>query len=138
MNKFQKIVLKHYTNPKFRGLTNKANTLVYKYKSSYCVDEITLELKIKNNKIVNPCFDGKGCTIAISSSDIVCEQLANKDINYASDYLENYLNMINGKNYDSKILEKALIYQNIYKHHSRSRCAEIIAKSFQKIITKQN
>lgn len=130
----RKIIIDHYSNPKHKGLTK--NPLVYSINqnSESCVDNIDLELIIKNNKIINANFDGIGCAILISSSDIMAQELEGKTIKISLIIIKNYLSMIFGKKYDKNELNNLIAFINIKKQPNRIKCATIGIIGFQKII----
>jgi len=45
-----------------------------------CEDEFTIELNIKNNKIVNAKFHGKGCVISTVSTSVLLEKIKGKTL----------------------------------------------------------
>jgi len=75
-------ILDIYTEkPNFGNLKNK--THIAKIKNTICEDEITLELEIKDNKIIDASYTGKGCVISIAAASILTEELKGMSINDA-------------------------------------------------------
>ena len=76
---FRQMILDHYENP----INKKTDEHIintyskYNYKSESCIDNLTVYLKIENNIIVDARFDGIGCAISTSSTDILCEMIKN-------------------------------------------------------------
>lgn len=121
------IILDHYENPNnfIKDKTKLANYKTANIASSSCIDNVTSYILIKNNKIIDIKFSGVGCAICTSSTDIMASILKNKTINEAKKIIKNYLNMIDAKPYDPKILKELIVYQNVNKQVNRINCAKI-------------
>lgn len=128
------IMLEHYQNPKNKGLISDDSYLVSNTNNESCVDEITLMVKLEDNKIVNAYFDGEACAICTSSTSIMLDTLIGKTIEEAIKIYDNFVNMINEENYDSCILEQAIVYDEIYKQPNRKKCALLPWLGMMKII----
>lgn len=128
------IIMKHYSKP-----INKVEKLdknikqVYLHSSS-CVDEIFLHLEIKSKKIVDGKFEGVGCAVCLSSSDIFLEEIKNKTIEEAKTIALNYHNLINQEKFDEDKVGKLVIFSNVKTHLNRLNCASLIEEAFQKFI----
>ena len=67
-------ILDIYTEkPNFGSLKNKTHEA--SIKNTVCEDIITLELEIKDNKIIDASYTGKGCVISIAAASILTEEL---------------------------------------------------------------
>ena len=117
------IILEHYQNPKNRGLINDNTYIKSNTNNESCIDEINLMAKIENNKMIDIKFDGEACAICTSSTSIMIDTLQNKTLDESLEIYQNFENMINEKNYDSKILGEANAYDEIYKQPNRKKCA---------------
>lgn len=117
------IILEHYQSPKNKGLIDDDNYIKINMNNESCIDEINLMMKIENNKIVDVRFDGEACAICISSTSIMVETLIGKTLEEAKDIIKNYYHMINEEEYNSKILESAVVYDDISKQPNRKKCA---------------
>lgn len=75
-------ILDIYTEkPNFGNLKNKTDEA--KIKNTVCEDEIHLELEIKDDKIVDASYTGKGCVISIAAASILTEELKGMSIDDA-------------------------------------------------------
>ncbi|MCC7570938.1 iron-sulfur cluster assembly scaffold protein [Candidatus Micrarchaeota archaeon] len=79
---YSKKVLNHFQKPKHSGKLKDANA-VGEEGNMKCGDVMHFFIKIKNNKIINARFQTYGCISAIASSDIICDMIKGKDIEYA-------------------------------------------------------
>lgn len=124
-NDKRKIMLDNYKNPRNMEKINDDEYLKFNSRNVSCIDNIDLYIKIKNNIIDDLKFYGEACVIAISSTSIMTELLKNKTLDEALEIIYNYENMINGLEYNEKILGEANVYDEIYKQPSRKICATL-------------
>ena len=99
-----------------------------------CIDEVNLMVKIKNDQIEDIRFDGEACAMCISSTSIMIETLIGKKLSEAKKILENFLNMIDEKDYDKDILEEAIVYDDTYKQPNRKKCVLLSWWGIEKIL----
>lgn len=74
---YNDILIQHNLHPLFRGQLEDADfskTVV----NSSCGDELTIMLKIKDGKIVDGRWQGRGCAISQASADIMLDALINQ------------------------------------------------------------
>lgn len=130
------IILQHYSYPVNRGLINDDTYVKSNTNNESCIDEIDLMAKIEDGIIKDIKFDGEACAICTSSTSIMIDTLLNKSINEVKVIIENFKNMIDEKEYDSNILEQAIVYDDIYKQPNRKKCALLPWWGIEKIIEK--
>jgi nitrogen fixation NifU-like protein len=88
-----------------------------------CIDDIDIYLKSSNGKVVDAMWEGTACTISTASTDIVCEQCIGKDYKDSLYMIEQYLKMIDEKEYDDSVLDEAIVFMNTGKQAARIHCA---------------
>lgn len=128
------IILEHYQHPLHRGLIDDDSYLKSNTNSDSCIDEIDLMVKIENGKIKDIKFDGEACAICTSSTSIMIDTLIGKTVEEVNLIYNNYLNMIEEKEYDAELLEQALVYEDISKQPNRKKCALLPWWGMEKII----
>ena len=138
MNEEEKreIILEHYQNPVNRGLIDDDTYIKVNTNNDSCIDEINLMVKIEDGILKDIRFDGEACAICTSSTSIMIETLLGKNIEEAEKILINYSNMIEGKEYDEKILENTIVYSDISKQPNRKKCALLSWWGIEKILNK--
>lgn len=101
-----------------------------------CGDEITLNLKIDDNIIVDASFGGKGCAISMSSTSIMIDLIKGKSIEDAKDVIRKFDLMIDNKSDDLLLeeLEEAIAFENISKMPARIKCATLPYRTLEKMI----
>ncbi|MDE5617264.1 MAG: iron-sulfur cluster assembly scaffold protein [Ureaplasma sp.] len=120
------IIMQHYDQPNNK-IEHKPDQpyISYQNKSATCIDDITVHIKMENNKISDVLFSGIGCAISTSSTDIVSSLIKNKTISESLIIIENYLKMIDGQEYDEELLDELIAFYKINEQPNRLRCAKI-------------
>ena len=98
------IIMDHYSNPMHKHQPKGEGYTKIHMHSDNCIDDMDIFVLVENNTIKDACFDGVGCTIATSSSDIMCELLIGKTIEEANYIIEQYNNMIYEREFDEDVL----------------------------------
>lgn len=119
----KEIIMEHYQNPINRKKVDDASYMKSNTKHASCIDDLDIYVKLDNNKIVDIAFDGEACAISVSSTSIMINNLIGKTIEEAKEYINNFHNMINEKDYDKDLLGEACCYDEIYKQGNRKNCA---------------
>lgn len=128
--------MKHYANP-LHKVDKDMPWEAYEYYSDACVDELHLFIKEENNVISDIKFRGVGCAIFLASTDIMLDSIINKSIEEAGLILDNYKNMIYGKDFNESSLGNLNIFKNVDKNFNRLHCAEMVSKALDKFINKK-
>lgn len=130
------IILEHYQHPLNRGLIDDEAYINVNMNSDSCIDEIDLSVKVEDGIIKDIHFDGEACAICTSSTSIMIETLIGKSIDEVKQIYNNYENMIEEKEYNSEILEQAIVYEDISKQPNRKKCALLSWWGIKKVIEK--
>ena len=132
----REIILEHYQNPKNRGLIDDDSYIKVNMNNESCIDEVNLMVKVKDGKILDIRFDGEACAMCISYSSIMIETLTGKKIDEVKNILQNFLNMIDEKEYNPEILESAIVYDDTYKQPNRKKCVLLSWWGIEKALTR--
>ena len=130
------IILENYEHPMNRGLVEDDSYIKVNTNNESCIDEIDLMVKVEDGKIVDARFDGEACAICTSSTSIMIKSIIGKTLEEAKEIYNNFLNMIDEKEYNEEILEEAIVYNDIYKQPNRKKCALLAWWGFEKVINK--
>lgn len=132
----REIIMDHYEYPRNKKLKNDSKYIKVNLDSESCIDNIDLEVLIEDHKIKDICFDGVACTISTASTSIMSELLKDKTVEEANIIIENYLNMLYGKEYDEEIIGEAAAFVNTSKQANRIKCATMSWNGLKDIINK--
>ena len=130
----RQIIMDHYSNPGFKHTPTGEGYISTHMHSDNCIDDINVYLLIKDDKVVDACFNGIGCTISTSSTDILCELIIDKSEEEALKIIEEYNHMLHEEPYDEDLLEEANAFKNTSKQAARIRCATIGFRAVEEII----
>jgi nitrogen fixation NifU-like protein len=76
---YRQIILEHYKNPQNKGKLL-APDVVIEDANPLCGDNLEVFLKIKDNKLADISFEGKGCALSIATASILSEEIKGKNI----------------------------------------------------------
>lgn len=130
----REIIMEHYQNPINRKIVEDDSYIKVNTRNSSCIDNLDIYVKIDNDIIKDICFTGEACAISISSTSIMIENIIGMKISEAKEFINNFENMVNEKNYNKEMLKSALVYDNIYKQNSRKTCAFLPYKGLKDAI----
>ncbi|MEX1038888.1 MAG: SUF system NifU family Fe-S cluster assembly protein [Acidimicrobiia bacterium] len=74
---YREVILDHYKNPRNRGRLEKVDASAEGV-NPMCGDEITIELTIEGDKVVDVAVDGHGCSISQSSASMMTDAIKGK------------------------------------------------------------
>jgi nitrogen fixation protein NifU and related proteins len=76
---YREIILDHYRNPRHKGTLEPAD---YSYEdvNPLCGDEIRIDVRVKDDKIDEIAFSGRGCAISQASASILTELAAGQSL----------------------------------------------------------
>ena len=135
----REIIMDHYSNPNNKNKPQNMNDYKQiRMDSDSCIDDITIYLKVENDKIIDALFDGIACAISTSSTDILCDLIKGKSYKDALYIIEQYQNMLFEKEYDASVLDELIVFSETYKQAARIKCANIGADVISKIIYGDN
>lgn len=74
---YREAILDHYKHPRRKGHLETAD-IHYHDHNPFCGDELTIELKVENDKVVDAAFDGRGCAISQATASMLMEEIVGK------------------------------------------------------------
>ena len=104
-----------------------------------CGDEITLNLKIEDGKILDATYEGIGCAISQASASMMVDDIKGKTVEEARDLAKTFIGMIKGEIEDPEELEKledAIALQNISVMPARVKCAVLAWYTLEGMLNK--
>ena len=113
----KEIILDNYKKPFNMNGTDDLNYEKINSNSESCIDDIDLYIDIKDKIIKDIRFNGEACAISTASTSIMLKNIIGKSIKDALEYINNFLNMVNEKEYDENLLGEAIAFDEIYKQN---------------------
>lgn len=130
----REIIMDHYQNPRNKREGDDSYQTIY-MDSTSCIDKIYVQIKVVNGIFEDVCWHGTGCAISTASTSIMSELLKGKTVEEGNKIIENYVNMITGKEYDPDLLDEAIVFMNTSRQPSRIKCATIGFNGVKKILS---
>src|SRR5574341_632869 len=92
---YQEIILDYYRNPRNKGILPHPDIVSHDANTS-CGDEITMHVLVKDGKIGNCRFSGKGCAISQAAASMLTEYALGKSLEEVAKFnKEDALKLIN-------------------------------------------
>ncbi|MBE6107016.1 MAG: SUF system NifU family Fe-S cluster assembly protein [Erysipelotrichaceae bacterium] len=130
----RQIIMDHYEYPRNHELKKQEGYTEVHMASESCIDDLFVEAKIKDGIIEDTGFEGTACTIATSSTSIMSELIKGKTTKEALEIINNYLAMVDEREYDEDMLEELIAFKTVSKQANRIKCATIGIKGFVQLI----
>ena len=130
----REIILDNYQDPMNKGLIEDDSYLKTNTNSESCIDNLDFMMKIEDGIVKDIRFDGEACAISTSASSIMIRRLIGKSVEEVKIILENYINMINEKDYDKDIIGELEVYDEISKQPNRKNCALLPTVAIEKML----
>lgn len=134
----RQMIMDHYQYPRNHQLLSEGEYLEKHMDSESCIDDIKVQMVVKDDIITDIRFDGVACTISTASTSIMTELLLNKTIEEAKLIINEYNKMINEREYDADLLESAVVFSNVSKQANRINCATIGWEAAEYLIEKSS
>ena len=133
---YQEVILDHYKRPHHKGLS--AGDIQVHHINPSCGDEITLSLKIEDQKVGEISWDGAGCSISQASVSIMSDLLTGKSIAEADSILDSFVSMMQSKGADQgdeEVLEDGVALAGVSKYPARIKCALLGWMAYKDAVT---
>ncbi len=121
---YQQLIIDHGRNPRnFRVLEN-ANHIKQGF-NPLCGDKVTIYIVEKDNVVIDICFQGCGCAIAMASASLMTQQLKGKTLAQVSDLFENFHQVVLGDKTHLDQLGKLAVLAGVAEYPARVKCATL-------------
>jgi nitrogen fixation protein NifU and related proteins len=128
---YRQVIMEHYKNPKHKGVIDDASYMTVHLNNPSCGDEMTVQLKIEDQKIKDIRHQGTGCSICCSSASVMSQTLIGETVQNAFKITHEFYELIKGYPYNKDILKgDALVYQGVAQFPARIKCATLAWKAF--------
>lgn len=134
-NEFKReIILDNFQKPFNKDGSDDLNYLKTNSNNESCIDNIDIYIDIKDNIIKDIRFNGEACAISTASTSIMLKNIINKSVEDAIKYIDNFMNMVNEKEYKEEELNEAIAFDEIYKQQNRKTCVTLPYVGILKIL----
>lgn len=134
---YQQLILDHYRKPRNRGELPEKTVEIH-MANPVCGDEIRLQLRIENGRIVEARHVGHGCSISQASVSMMTSLLKDKELAEAEGIAERFTAMMHGDEAAAgdKSMGDLRALQGVSKFPVRIKCALLAFDALQEAIKK--
>jgi len=122
---YQEIILDHYKHPRGRGLREPFGAEVH-HVNPTCGDEVTLRVRVVDDKITDISYEGMGCSISQASASVLHELLTGRGVPEALATHAAFVALLAGRGAvepDEEVLEDAVAFAGVARYPARVKCA---------------
>lgn len=76
---YREAILDHYKHPRRKGHLENPDIQHHDH-NPFCGDEITIQLKVADDVVVDAAFDGRGCAISQATASMLMEEVVGKSL----------------------------------------------------------
>lgn len=87
---YREAIIDHYKHPRRKGHLEEPD-IHYHDHNPFCGDELTIELKIEDNKVVDAAFDGRGCAISQATASMIMEEIVGQSVDTIKEWDKEYI-----------------------------------------------
>jgi nitrogen fixation protein NifU and related proteins len=127
---YTQVIMDHYQHPRNRGELEDAD-LEEHLLNPLCGDEVTVYAIIRDGKISDVKFDGRGCSISQASASMMTERLAGRSREEAGAEISHFKAMMVGEEEFPEMDDLAAL-KGVIQYPSRIKCATLAWTAFQK------
>lgn len=122
---YDEILLEHNLHPKHRGELKDGAVRKETFYNESCGDEITVYLKLRDSKIEDAKWQGRGCAISLASADLMAGAIIGKDLTKAKELCEKLDQLILGELKDTSEFGEAAALVTVGRMPARAACAKL-------------
>ncbi len=124
---YQTMILDHNKNPRNFGHLD-APTASADGHNPLCGDELTVELLVEGDRVVDVAFDGSGCAISTASASLMTEFVKGKTLEEVEAGFERFHDLVTGppsEEVDAPDLGKLAVFSGVREFPVRVKCATL-------------
>lgn len=133
---YQDIILDHFKNPQNKRPLADDEVLVDE-ENPTCGDHLRLTAKVKDGKIADVKYDGKGCAISTASASMMSERLIGMPVEEARRLIAGFVGVIRGeKEMSAEELGDLAALEGVKQYPMRVKCATMAWHAIEKALEK--
>jgi len=134
---YQQLILEHYRNPRNKSELDEKTVEVH-LANPVCGDEIRLQLRIEDDRIVETGFVGQGCSISQAAVSMMTQLLKGRSLSDADGLAKRFTQMMHGdvEAATDKALGDLRALKGVSKFPVRIKCALLGFDALQEALKK--
>jgi nitrogen fixation NifU-like protein len=131
---YQEMILDHYRSPRGEGELAPPRVRVDR-NNPLCGDEVHLEIRVEDGRIVELAHSGQGCSISRASTSMLAEVAPGLTTAEALELVEHFGQMLKGEaEPDEERLGDAVALEGVSRFPARIRCAMLGWSALQEAV----
>ena len=122
---YQEIILDHYKRPHGQGLREPFDAEAH-HVNPTCGDEVTLRVRLADDRIDDVSYEGMGCSISQASASVLHDLLKGATVADSLRRHEAFAELMAGRGQiepDETVLEDAVAFAGVARYPARVKCA---------------
>jgi len=119
---YKEVILDHYQRPRNRGSLEGADIEEH-LNNPLCGDQVTVYANLRNGKVAEVTFTGRGCSISQASASMLAERLQGKSREEVGAEIEAFLEMMRTEEREG--LGDLVALKGVIQTPNRIRCATL-------------
>jgi nitrogen fixation protein NifU and related proteins len=122
---YREVILDHYQSPRNRGRLD-APDVATQGTNPLCGDEIEVSLAVKDGRIADVAFQGRGCSISQASASMMTESIKGKTVEEVAELFGTFKTLMTDRNppeIDVDELGDLEALQGVRRYPVRVKCA---------------
>jgi nitrogen fixation NifU-like protein len=127
---YREVILEHYKNPRNQGRLDHPD-VANRGHNPLCGDEIEISLDLKDGRVADIRFQGRGCSISQASGSMLTEAVKGKEVAKARELVEAFKAMMRGDAVSLDGFGDVEALQGVRKYPVRIKCAMLAWTTLQ-------
>ena len=120
---YREVILDHYAHPRNRGRLD-PNDVSVEGTNPLCGDELSLFLRLRDGRVEDVRFEGRGCSISQASTSMMTEVIKGKTLDEVRDLVGKFKGMMRGET-PGDDLGDLIALAGVRKFPVRIKCATL-------------
>ena len=120
---YREVILDHYAHPRNRGRLNPSDVSV-EGANPLCGDELSLYVRLRDGRVEDARFEGRGCSISQASTSMMTEAIKGKTLEEVRALVAQFKGMMHGQEVADDLGDLAAL-QGVRKFPVRIKCATL-------------
>ena len=129
---YQEVILDHNKKPRNYGKLDCATCEAQGF-NPLCGDRVRVSLKMKDGKVEDVAFEGKGCAICIASASMMTQTMKGRCLEDARKIFTQFHDLVTGKGCPGGVaaeLGKLAAFSGVSEYPARVKCATLAWHTF--------
>jgi len=122
---YREVILDHYKRPRHRGRLEGEGAAAVDLQNPTCGDEIHLSLQLREGRIADVRFEGRGCAISMASASMMTEACRGQTLEGAVALCSEFKGMLQGQPAAEERLGDLVALAGVARFPVRVKCATL-------------